>query len=310
MTLDPQAQAVLDLNAAANRPPRYATPIAEGRALSIATAAAANGPPEAVKHVEDKVLHTEVGDVPVRIYTPEGMGPFPALVYFHGGGWVFSNLDTHDGVSRQMTNRVPAVVVSVDYRLAPENKFPAAVEDAYAATVWVVENASALNVDAQRIVVVGDSAGGNLAAVVALMAHDRGGPKLAYQVLIYPVIDYHTPGLPSYHELAEGYNLTRKDMIWFWECYLNNEQEANNPYAVPLRAESLQGLPPALVITAGYDPLRDEGEAYAARLQAEGVHVTLKRYGGMIHGFFNMSGIIDQGKQAINEIAETLRQGL
>lgn len=308
MTLDPQAQAVLDLNAASNSALRYVLPLAEGRALSIATAAAANGPPEAVKHVEDKVLHTEVGDVPVRIYTPEGTGPFPALVYFHGGGWVFCNLDTHDGVSRQMANRVPAVVVSVDYRLAPENKFPAAVEDAYAATTWVAENASALNVDAQRVVVIGDSAGGNLAAVVALMARDRGGPKLAYQVLICPVMDYPIPGLPSYHELAEGYNLTRKNMIWFWERYLNSEQEASNPYAVPLRAESLKGLPPAFVITAEYDPLRDEGEAYVTRLQAEGVPARLKRYDSMIHGFVNMSGIIDQGKQAINEIAEVLRQ--
>ncbi len=308
MTLDPQVQVLLEQIAAAGRPPRFAIPLEEARALSIANAAALNGQPEAVKHVEDKMIPGPGSDIPVRVYTPEGTGPFPALVFFHGGGWVLSNLDTHDGICRQLANKGGCVVVNVDYRLAPEHKFPAAPEDCFAATEWVANNASSLNVDPKRIAVGGDSAGGNLATVVALMAHEHGGPALVYQLLIYPVTDYHTPGTRSYVEKSEGYNLSRDDMVWFWGQYLSDEAEAYHPYASPLRAESLRGLPPAFIITAEHDPLRDEGEAYAARLQAEGVTTVLKRFPGVIHGFFNMSGVIDLGKQAIADAGAALRE--
>jgi acetyl esterase len=311
MTLDPQAQNLLTQLAAAGNPPRHMMTISAARALSIASAAATNDPPEPVQAVENRTIEVGKLHIPIRIYTPtvsEISGPLPLLIYFHGGGWVLSNLDTHDSLCRKIANRARCLLISVDYRLAPEHKFPAAVEDCYAATLWAAEHAAEINGDAQRIAVGGDSVGGNLATVVALMARDRGTPPLIYQVLIYPVADYHTPGHPSYFELAEGYNLTRKDMIWFWRCYLRDEQDASNPYAVPMRAETLKGLPPAFVITAEYDPLRDEGEAYAQRLYQDGVPVALKRYQGMIHGFVNMSGVLDQGKQAIEEIAAVLRQ--
>ncbi len=308
MTLDPQVQTVLAQIAAAGKSPRSAMPLAEVRALSIATAAARNGQPEAVKNVEDQMVPGSEGAIPVRVYTPEGSGPFPALVFFHGGGWVLSNLDTHDGICRQLAKKSACVVVNVDYRLAPEHKFPAAPEDCFDVTAWVAQNARLLNIDPKRIAVGGDSAGAGLATVVALMARDRGGPSLICQLLVYPVTDYHTPGTPSYAELSEGYNLSRDDMVWFWSQYLSDEAEGYHPYASPLRAESLRGLPPAFVITAEYDLLRDEGEAYAARLQSEGVPVTLKRFPGMIHGFFNMSGVIDQGKIAIAEAAAALHE--
>lgn len=308
MTLDPQAQALLSKLAAAGRPARYDMTLSEARALSIATATEANDPPEPVKTVENRSIESNGLHIPVRIYTPDAPGPLPMLLYFHGGGWVLSNLDTHDSLCRKITNRAQCIVISVDFRLAPEHKFPAAAEDSFAATCWVAEHATELYGDAQRIAVAGDSAGGNLAAVVALMARDQNKPALSYQVLIYPVTDYHTPGTPSYFELGKGYNLTREEMIWFWRSYLANEQDAQNPYAVPMHAQSLRGLPPAFIITAEYDPLRDEGEAYAAHLRESGVPVILKRYPGMLHGFVNMSGILDQGKQAIEDIAVALRQ--
>ena len=308
MTLDPQAQTLLTKLAAAGRPPRSQMTLAEARALSIATAVEANDPPEPVGTVENRVIESSGLSIPIRIYTPDAAGPFPMLLYFHGGGWVLSNLDTHDSLCCKITNRAQCIVISVDFRLAPEHKFPAAVEDSFAATCWATEHATELNGDAQRIAVAGDSAGGNLAAVVALMARDQHKPALIYQVLIYPVTGYHTPGTPSYFELGEGYNLTREEMIWFWRSYLRDEQDVQNPYAVPMHAQALHDLPPAFILTAEYDPLRDEGEAYAAHLRENGIPVTLKRYPGMLHGFVNMSGILDQGKQAIEDIAAALRQ--
>jgi acetyl esterase len=197
--------------------------------------------------------------------------------------------------------------VSVDYRLAPEHKFPAAVDDGYAATRWAADHAATFNGDPMRIAVGGDSAGGNIAAVVSLLARDQGGPALVCQILIYPVTDYLSD-TRSYHDYAEGYFLTQEGMSHFWKHYLNNEEEGKHPHAAPLLAENLRGLPPAFVITAEYDPLRDEGELYAARLQEAGVPVVLKRYEGMIHGFFTMSAVIDQGKQAIEDVARALRE--
>jgi acetyl esterase len=228
------------------------------------------------------------------------------LVYFHGGGWVLGGIETHDGVCRELANAAGCVVVSVDYRLAPEHKFPAAVEDCYAATQWAAAHAGDLGADARRLAVGGDSAGGNLAAVVSQMAPDRGGPPIVFELLVYPVTTaaFDTP---SYRDNAEGYLLTAGDMRWFWNHYLNGPADADNPYASPLRATRLAGLPPALVITAEFDPLRDEGEQYAQRLEEAGVPTRLIRYDGMIHGFFGMSHMMDKAKAAVREAGANLR---
>jgi acetyl esterase len=246
-------------------------------------------------------------DVPVRIYTPAGGGPFPALAWYHGGGWVVGNLETADPTARHLAVETGCVVVSVDYRLAPEAKFPAAADDCYAATKWIADNASEINVDLSRIAVGGDSAGGNLAASVSLMARDRGGPSIVFQALIYPVTerDFSTA---SYRENADGYLLTLDAMKWYWDHYLKSDADSSDPYAAPAAAKDLRGLPPALVITAAFDPLRDEGEAYARRLQGAGVPTACSRYDGMIHGFYGMSAVIDKGKQAISETAAALRR--
>ncbi|PGV52311.1 esterase [Bacillus sp. AFS037270] len=229
------------------------------------------------------------------------------MVYYHGGGWVIGNLDTVEVPCRMLANRSSCVVVSVDYRLAPEHKFPAAADDSYAAAKWVVENAAFIQVDPNRIAVGGDSAGGNLAAVVAKMARDKKEIRLAYQMLIYPVTN-HSYATESYTENADGYLLTKDSMIWFWNHYLRNEEDGKNPYASPLQANDLSGLPPALVLTGEFDPLRDEGEAYAERLREAGVQVEETRYDGMIHGYFWMPGALEQGKKAIEQAASALKQ--
>jgi acetyl esterase len=233
----------------------------------------------------------------------------PALVFFHGGGFVICNLDTHDGPCRSIANAAGCIVVSVDYRLAPEHPYPAAAEDCHAATEWVAKNGAEFGIDTSRIAIGGDSAGGNLAAVVALMARDRGAPSLRFQLLIYPVTDYAFE-TDSYRENAEGYLLTRDMMRWFWNLYVPDASKAAEPYASPLRAADLSGLPPALCITAEYDPLRDEGEAYAARLREAGVAATTSRYDGLFHGFFGMSAQIDRARDAVAEATAALRAAL
>jgi acetyl esterase len=234
-----------------------------------------------------------------------GERAFPLLVYFHGGGWVCGNLDVHDALCRALTNAAGCITVSVNYRLAPEYKFPAAPEDCFAATCWIAENAGSFNGDPTRIAVGGDSAGGNLAAVVTLMVRDRGGPKLMYQLMIYPITNYSFD-TPFYQENAKGYSLTKDDMGWFWDHYLPSEDDGKHPYASPLQAQDLRNLPPAMMINAEYDPLRDEGEQYVGRLQEAGNQVTVMRYNGMIHGFFSMGAVVDQGKQAIEDVAAGL----
>ncbi len=219
--------------------------------------------PEAVARVENRKLPGPAREIPVRIYWPMENEPLGAVVFFHGGGWVICDLDSHDGLCRSMANAVGCVAVSVDYRLAPEHKFPAAAEDCYAATKWVVENGPTLGVHSERIAVCGDSAGGNLAAAVTLMARDLGEPPLVFQAMVYPVTD-HSFGTPSYRENGEGYFLTEAAMRWFWTQYLPEGEDGGQAYASPLRAADLGGLPPALIVTAEYDPLRDEGEAYRA----------------------------------------------
>jgi acetyl esterase len=303
MPVDPQVQAVLDQMAALEAPLLHTLSVEDARAAMLMP----TGELQAVGGIEDREIAGPAGKIPIRIYTPEGKGPFPVLVYFHGGGWVIGNIESHDPVCRELTHAADCITISVDYRLAPEHKYPAAPEDCYAATRWAVENASSFNGDPTRVAIGGDSAGGNLTAVVALMARDRGGPKLAYQLLIYPVTDHYTRDKPSYEENAEGYFLTKDAMIWFWDYYISSEDEAKQPYAAPLQAQDLSGLPPAMVITAEYDPLRDEGELYAARLQESGVPVTLTRYDGMIHGFVSMYAVLDDGKKALADASAGLR---
>jgi acetyl esterase len=228
-------------------------------------------------------------------------------VCFHGSGFVLCSLDTHDGMCRNLCAGAGCVVASVDYRLAPEHKFPAGIEDCLYATRWAAAHAAELGANPMRIAVAGDSAGANMAAVTALRVRDEGGPTLCGQLLLYPVTDYHTPGTPSYEENAEGYGLTRDTMQWFWAHYLSDDSEGRHPHASPLRAPDLSGLPPALVITAEYDPLRDEGEFYAERLRTAGVPIALTRYDGVNHGFMFWVGVVDKAGVAMNEAGDWLR---
>jgi acetyl esterase len=305
MPLDPQAQALLEQMAAISAPPMHELSVEEARQAFV-TFMATQAAPDPVGAARDCTIPGAAGEMPARIYSPHGPGPFPALVYFHGGGWVIGNLEAYDATCRAVTNAARCLVVAMEYRLAPEHKFPAAPEDCYAATQWVAANAASLGGDPRRIAIGGDSAGGNLAAVVAQMAHDRGEPALCHQLLVYPVTDYDF-GTHSYRENADGYLLTKDDMVWFWNHYLPDSAAGSHPMASPLRAASLTGLPPAFVLTAEFDPLRDEGEAYAARLREAGVAVTLKRYHGMIHGFFSLGAMLAQGKQAIQDAGAALR---
>ncbi|MBD0274145.1 MAG: alpha/beta hydrolase, partial [Acetobacteraceae bacterium] len=247
------------------------------------------------------------GPLKVRVYTPEGAEPFPLLVFFHGSGFVLCSLDTHDGMCRNLCAGSDHVVVSVDYRLAPEHRFPAATEDCLAATRWAAAHAAELGADPARVVIGGDSAGGNLAAVTALRLRDEGGPTPTSQLLLYPVTDWHTPGTPSYAENAEGYGLTRSTMEWFWGHYLNDPSEAAHPHAAPLRAPDLSRLPPAYVMTAEYDPLRDEAEEYGRQLRAAGVPAEIARWAGMNHGFLFWVGVVDRAGEAMAEACRWLR---
>jgi acetyl esterase len=269
----------------------------------------ARGLIEPVARVEDRVIAGPGGPLTLRIYVPDEPGPLPAMVYFHGGGWVLGNLDGSDAQCRALTNAARCVTVSVDYRLAPEAKFPAPAEDCYAATLWVAENASGLGCDPERMAVAGTSAGANLAAVVPLMARDRGRPRIAFQVLVYPITD-GAMDTASYRDNAEGYFLTADAMTWFWKHYVNDEGDRVHPYAAPINASELRDLPPALVITAEHDPLRDEGEAYAARLRGAGVPVTCTRYDGTIHSFVSFAANLDVGKRAFEQIVAALNSAL
>ncbi len=308
MPLDPQVKTLLDQMAAA-KTPSFHSQSPQAARKSMGAMLEVFGPGEAVRNTEDRKIPGPAGEIPVRIYTPSAK-PAGILVFFHGGGFVTGDLDTYDYECRALTNAAGCVVVAVDYRLAPEHQFPAGPEDCYAATKWVVQNAAALGSDADRIAVGGDSAGGTLAAVVSLMARDRGGPKIRHQMLINPVTDAAMDTASHQEFKQDGYVLSKLDMEWFWGYYLKNPADGANPYASPNRATNLRNLPPAHIITAEYDPLRDEGEAYALKLEKAGNKVKLKRYAGVVHGFVTLQAAIDQGKTATRELAEELKSDL
>ena len=292
--------------------PRVNTVSSAAEARQIAKQMPQAGEVEPVGGVEDRSITGPEGDIPVRVYRPATEGPYPGIVYFHGGGFVICDLDSHDGACRRLVNAIDAVVVSVDYRLAPEHRWPAAADDAAAALQWVADHADELGIDPSRLAVAGDSAGGNLSAVAALMARDQGGPRLAFQLLVYPVIDLSATRAEhaSQRENAEGYFLTTAQMEWYREQYLVEDAHGEEPYASPIKAPTLTGVAPACVVTAEMDPLRDEGEAYARALEAAGVPVTLYRAPGMFHGFFNMDAVLDGSKVAQRVAFDALRSAL
>jgi acetyl esterase len=308
LTLDMPTQLLLKLMSLNGFPATEDLTVAEARALYRERAHVLGPPRRAMHEVVDRLIDGPRGPIPVRVYRASAnIDPLPVLVYYHGGGWVIGDLETHDGVCRQLAVDVGCIIVAVDYRRAPEHKFPAAADDAVAAFRWVAEHAAELGGDAARIAVAGDSAGGNLAAVVAQGARDSGGPQPCYQVLIYPVTDLRAESR-SYETFADGFILTRDLMHWFRAHYLSSEKERTDPRASPLLASDLSRLPPAFIMTAGFDPLRDEGRAYAERLREAGNSVTYRCYDGLIHGFISFTGGVVAARHAVGHAADALRR--
>jgi len=306
--LDPQARALLDELAALGRPPIWDVPIEVARAVSTATNVRLAGPPQPVAEVRALCIPSPAGPIAARAYIPAGISPLPIVVYFHGGGFTVGSLDGYDATLRALANASGAIVVSVDYRLAPEHRFPAGLEDCYAATLWLARHAASLGADSKRLAVGGDSAGGNLAAVVALLARDCGEPKIAFQLLVYPTTDGDV-ARDSYLRYGEGHLLTTATCRWFTEQYIS-EADRDDWRHRPLLAPTLVGLPPAHVLVAECDPLYDEARAYADRLAASGVRTTFVSYSGMIHGFFNYSGVLERSRTALGEAGAALRAAL
>ncbi|WP_331233028.1 alpha/beta hydrolase [Natronorarus salvus] len=303
--LDPQAAALLETVEAMGQPPTQALSVENARERLRTLFADASR--EDVDRVEDLSIGGPDGELPVRLYAPVGED-HPLVVYLHGGGWTVGDLETYDPLCRALSNAAGCAVLSVDYRLAPEHPFPAAVEDAYAAVEWASEFGDRINCDPGRVAVAGDSAGGNLSAAVTLLARDRGGPELEHQVLIYPAVaapEIHE--FESHEENAQGYLLERESIRWYVEKYLPRAIDRRNEYAAPLLARDLSGLPPATVITAGFDPLRDEGEVYADRLGEAGVPVEHDSYDGMIHGFVSFLDQFDAASDALETVGADLR---
>ncbi|CAA9227868.1 MAG: Esterase/lipase [uncultured Acidimicrobiales bacterium] len=303
MPVDPTLQMMLDNAANAGRDAGRRDVVESRAGYELVARLGGEAPPLASVH--DRSIPGPAGDLPIRVYTPLGEGPFGVIVFFHGGGFTIGSLDSHDPIGRRLAAETPAVVVSVDYRLAPEHPFPAATDDAYAATAWVSEHAEELGADRNRLAVAGDSAGGNLAAVTAIEARDRSSFPIAFQLLVYPTVDSKM-GFPSIKENGQVGFLTEDTMTWFLEQY--GAGQTHDWRASPIDHADLSALPPALIITAEYDPLRDEGEAYGRRLSDAGVDATVSRYDGMTHVFFQMYGILEAARTATDEGITALRK--
>lgn len=316
MALDPQVAALLEAAAKAGRPLLHTLSPEEARRMFRETRVPLQPPPPEMARVDDLVADAGHGKIPLRHFRPKSHPEnelIPALVYYHGGGWVIGDIDTHDVTCRQLAEASGCAVVSVNYRKAPEHRFPAAIDDAYAIAAWLAANGGSLRIDGHRLAVGGDSAGGNLAAAVALMARDalkagRNAPSIRFQLLIYPATDM-TMTHESLDRFGEGYLLTRAAMEWFIDHYMTGADK-RDPRASPLLAGSLENLPPAYVITAGFDPLRDEGFAYARRLAEAGNSVEYVEYGGMVHGFIGMGGVVATANRAIAAAGAALKQAL
>jgi len=310
MPLHPKVQALLTAQRLSGAPPMHALTPEQARADMRAQVPAVSGTLAAVARVDDRTVPGAAATLPVRIYTPQGTGPFPGIVYFHGGGFVIGDLETHDPLCRQIAARTGAVVCAVHYRRAPEHPFPAAADDALTAARWFMAHADDAGVDRDRLFVMGDSAGGTLATVTALAVRDQLGPHLRGQILVYPITDHVDAGAASYTEFADGYGLTRDGMRWFLRHYAANPHDATDPRVCPVRMPTLRGLPPAFVVTAELDVLRDEGEAYVEALREAGVEVQHSRYSGAIHGFWRWLAVTKLARAAVDEVAGELRARL
>lgn len=308
MPLHPKVHALLSAQRLSGAPPTHTLSPEQARAGMRAQVPLVSGPLAELARVDDREIPGRAGKVLLRIYTPIGSGPFAGVVYFHGGGFVLGDLDTHDPLCRQIAARAGAVVCAVQYRLAPEHPFPAAIEDAESAGRWFLAHAEGLGVDARRLFIMGDSAGGTLATVTAMALRDQRSPSVRGQVLIYPITDHVEAGSPSYDAFGEGYGLTREDMRWFIRHYAGGPAHATDPRVCPLRMPTLRGQPPAFVLTAEYDILRDEGERYVDRLREDGVDVTAERAAGLHHGFIRLLGVLEESGQWIDRIAAWMRR--
>ncbi len=308
MAVHPEIQSILDFIASRGTPPLHELSPPEARINMLKARAVYAKGTVALPRVEERRLPGPAGPVPVRLYAASTGLALPILLYLHGGGWVIGSIESHDDVCRRLAQAAGCLVVSVEYRLAPEHPFPAALDDCQAALAWVAAHGAELGGDPARLAVGGDSAGANLAAVLAQNATARGGPRLALQLLVYPVVDNDLER-PSYHAHGTGYVLTRAGMAWFFDHYLADPAQGADPRVSPLRATRFAGLPPALVLLAEYDVLLDEGEAYARALKAAGVPVTLKHYPGTIHGFLGMT-VTAPARQAISDAGEALKTAL
>lgn len=306
MPLDPQVQALLSQMEEQGLPPfeEMSVPFARDVMGSFRDL---QGDPEPVGEVTNVLATGPAGLLPVRVYHPSPGTALPLMIYFHGGGWVIGNVEVYDKPCRALANAGQCVVASVEYRLSPETKFPGPAEDCYSAALWLAGHAAELGADPERVIAAGDSAGGNLTAVVSLMARDRGAPRIDQQILLFPVTaPARGTTFPSYEQNADGYMLTRGAMVWFWDHYVSSPEQATEPYASPLHAKDVSGLPPAVVATAEYDPLRDEGRAYAERMSEAGVPVTSLPYDGMIHDFFLMGAAIGRTRRLLTDIGDQI----
>ncbi len=309
--LDPQVKQLLQAADEAGVPPIHSFSYANARDFYVLTAAKLAGNPPDDLDISERIIATGFSNISVRIYRPRGFDDqaLAALIYFHGGGWCIGDLDSHDPVCRWLAAHSACVVIAVDYRMGPEHKFPAAVDDAFAVTEWISAHASELDIDSNSLGVGGDSAGGNLSAVVTLLAREQGGPHIACQLLIYPATDM-LMSFPSHVAFGDGYRLTRTSIVWFISGYLRDGSDMYDFRASPLMAEDHSNLPPAFILTAEFDPLVDEGEAYANKLKDAGVAVKYRNYKGMIHGFIAMPGALDVAQTALLDAADFLKQYL